>query len=246
MTFKQSFLLFSVLFFYQLNSLAQNIDITKMELKSQKIYITYNIDDDNPNNEYLVTIYSSIDNFSAPLTKVTGDVGQEVKPGLRTAVWDILDEMGQYNGTLSMEIRASVFVPFARLRNFNDGGSYKRGKSYDFEWRPGNTNPVHIELYKEGTRLQGELNHPNNGEYTIVFNKDLKAGSDYKIKLTDSKHPDDFVYTEEFKVKKFPLWPIIVPVAAGVGYLVYSLVSGGTDSSTANELPEFPAAPSGN
>lgn len=243
---KRRFLVISLLLFFCLGAQAQTIEITKMEIKSKKIYISYNIEDDNPNNEYLVTVYSSADNFSAPLTKLEGDVGQEVKPGLNTAVWDIFEEFGQYQGSLSLEVRASVFVPFVRLRNFNDGGKYKRGKSYDLEWRPGNTNPVHIELYKEGTRLQGELNHPNNGEYTMTFNSDLKAGSDYRIKITDSRQPDDFVFTNEFKVTKFPIWPIIIPVAAGVGYLVYSLVSGGTDGAGQNDLPEFPAVPENN
>ena len=245
MTLKRQFFVISLLLIFSLGAEAQTIEITKMEIKSKKIYISYNIEDDNPNNEYRVTVYSSVDNYSAPLTRLEGDVGQEVKPGMNTAIWDIVDEFGQFQGSLSLEVRAMVFVPFVRLRNFNDGGKYKRGKSYDLEWRPGNTNPVHIELYKEGTRLQGELNHPNNGEYTFTFNSDLKPGSDYRIKITDSRRPDDFVFTNEFKITKFPIWPIIVPVAAGVGYLVYSLVSGGTDGG-ANDLPDFPTVPENN
>ena len=164
MTTKRSFFVIGLLLFFCLSTQAQTIEINKMEIKDKKIHISYNIEDDNPNNEYLVTVYSSVDNFSAPLTKLSGDVGQEVKPGMNIAIWDIVDEFGSFQGSISLEVRAMVFVPFARLRNFNDGSKYKRGKSYDLEWRPGNTNPVHIELYKEGTRLQGELNHPNNGE----------------------------------------------------------------------------------
>lgn len=242
MTIKRTFFVMSLFYFFSLSIQAQNIEITKMEIKSKKIHISYNIDDDNPNNEYLVTVFSSTDNFAGPLTKVSGDVGQEVKPGLNTAIWDILEEIGQNPGSLSIEIRASVFVPFARLRNFTSGSSYKRGKSYDLEWRPGNTNPVHIELYREGTRLQGELNHPNNGQYTIAFNSDLKPGKNYRLKLTDSRHAEDFIFTPDFKVKrKFPVFLVVTPIVAGAAYLTYSLISGGSENQ--NNLPGFPAVP---
>lgn len=233
---------FSLFFTFQ--SWSQDIEIVKIEIRSEQIFINYAIDDQNPNNEYLVTLYSSADNFSAPLTNITGDVGQEVKPGMRTAIWNIVDDLGQYEGALSIEVRAIVFIPFIRLQNFTEG-KYKRGKPYDLKWRPGNTNPIHIELYRKGTRLQGELNHPNNGSYTINFSSEVKTGTNYQIKLTDSKHPEEFVFTTDFKIKrKIPILIIALPVAAGLGYLAYSLLSGGVNN--ANNLPDFPTAPSGN
>ena len=68
--------------------------IQKLELVNDQMVIHYDIDDSNPNNEYLVSIFSSKDNYAAPLVKVSGDVGQEVRPGRRRAQWSIREEFG--------------------------------------------------------------------------------------------------------------------------------------------------------
>ncbi len=219
---------------------AQKLSIKKMELVSDMLIVHYEIDDSNFNNEYTVSLYSSTDNFSAPVTKVNGDVGQEVKPGERQVRWAIREEYGDYKGPLSVELRANVYIPFVRLKTFVASRGYSRGKGYPVEWRPGNTNPIHIELFKEAQRMQGELNHPNNGSYTINFASRLKPGKGYRLKMTDSKHPDDFVYTEKFKVRrKVPLFIKVLPVMAG-GYFAYQLVGG---SGNENSLPPAPKAP---
>ncbi len=222
-----------------ISSFAQDIRITSMELRDQKFIIQYFIDDSNPNNEYKVSIYTNTNNYSAPITRVEGAVGEEVKPGLNTAIWNILDELGEYQGPLSIEIRASVFIPFIRLRNFNEPLAFKRGKSGIIEWKPGNTNPVHIELYREGTRLQGELNNPNNGSYTFNFNSDLKPGADYRIKITDSRSPDTFIYTSEIRIKRKTPGVLKGILGAGIGFAIYTFLGG----DTGNSLPDPPILP---
>jgi hypothetical protein len=205
------------------------------------LIVSYEIEDSNPNNEYLVTLFSSKDNFSAALQKVKGDIGQEVRPGLRKLQWSVRDEYGNFKGPISVEVRASVFVPFARLKNFITTKRYKRGKTYSLEWRPGNTNPIHIELFKGTQRLDGELNHPNNGAYSINFSSGLKPGNDYRMKLTDSRHAEDFIYTENFKVaRKIPLLLKALPVAVGGFFLVRALTGGTTET---NGLPGPPKTP---
>ncbi|MFN8340681.1 MAG: hypothetical protein U0V64_03355 [Cyclobacteriaceae bacterium] len=155
-------------------AVAQNAKITQIELKGEVVVVHYDLEDNNPNNEYQISLYTSNDKFSAPMTKVSGDVGSEVKPGAdRKIEWNLLKEIGGYKGKLSLEIRGRVFVPFVKLRNFDARRSYKRGKNYDIAWRPGNTNPIHIELYKGSTRVSGELNHPNNGAYTLSMGTHL-------------------------------------------------------------------------
>ncbi len=220
---------------------SQKMKIQKMELINDVLIVHYEIDDSNPNNEYLVSVYTSKDNYAAPVIKIKGDIGQEVKPGTRKAEWNIREEFGDYEGPLSIELRANVFIPFIRLKSFTKTKGYKRGKGYELDWRPGNTNPIHIELFKENQRLQGELNHPNNGEYTVNFASNLKPGSNYKIKVTDSKHPQDFLYTVNFRVKrKIPLLLKALPILAG-GYFLATFLRG--SSSSANNLPNAPAAP---
>ena len=233
-----------LLIFITLAANGQKLQITRLELVNDQLVVHYNIDDTNPNNEYLVTLYSSKDNFAAPLTKVSGDAGQEVKPGNRKITWNICSEYGDFAGPLSVEVRANVFIPFARIKASTLNKKYKRGKNLSFEWRPGNTNPVHIELFKGSTRMSGELNHPNNGSFSTQLDKGLKPGKDYRMKITDSKTPSEFVYTENFRIKrKFPLLIKLLPIA---GIAAFLGGGGGGGAETDNSLPDPSAPPTNN
>lgn len=236
------FLLASAISLFTYSGYCQKLQITRLELVNDQLVVHYLIDDANPNNEYLVTLYSSKDNFSAPLSKVSGDAGQEVKPGSKKISWNIRSEYGDFAGPLSVEVRANVFIPFARIKSASLNSKYKRGKNLSFEWRPGNTNPVHIELFRGSTRKSGELNHPNNGSYSTQLDKGLKPGKDYRLKVTDSKTPSEFVYTENFKIKrKFPLLLKLIPFAG----LAAFVASGGGGGGASNDLPN-PSGPPDN
>lgn len=200
---------------------AQTVVIKKVELILDKVVVTYDLDDNNPNNEYLLNLYTSKDNFVVPLKKVTGDIGAEIKPGVGKRVeWSIIEEYGGYKGKISLEVRGRVYVPAARLQNFDVNKTYRRGKSYDISWKPGNNNPINLELYKGGQRISGDMNVPNNGGHHYFFPTHAKPGKDYRLKLTDPKNPDDVIYSPFFKVgPKIPLWMKATPVVL-VGVLV--------------------------
>ena len=200
---------------------AQNVSIKKVELAGDKVIVYFDLDDSNSSNEYLLNLYGSKDNFAAPLTKVKGDVGTEVKPGLGKKVeWGILEEYGAYKGRISLELRGKVFVAFVKLKNFDSDKSYKRGKQYDIFWKPGGNNPVNVELFKGKERIQGEMNHANNGDYVLNIPSNAKTGKDYRIKFSDSKNNDEVIYTPFFKVI-----PKIPTALKAVGALV--LIGGG-------------------
>ena len=60
---------------------AQRASIKRVELAGEKIVVWYDLEDSNPANEYQIQLYSSQSNFNTALSKVTGDVGNEIKPG---------------------------------------------------------------------------------------------------------------------------------------------------------------------
>ena len=229
------------------STVAQSVSIKKIELYGERVIVHYDLDDANPNNEYQINLFASKDKFSAPLAKVTGDIGGEVKPGLdRKVEWNLMEEYGPYKGKISLEIRGRVFVPFVKLRNFDTEKAYKRGESYDISWRPGNTNPIHIELYKGSQRVGGELNHPNNGAYTLSIGSKVAPGKDYRLKISDSKQPDEIIYSDYFTVKpKYPLFVKLIPALAVVGGVVYLIVGSGgsnTKDTTPQPIP-YPGFP---
>lgn len=224
---------------------AQTVTIKKVELSGDKILVFYDLEDSNSEREFLLNVFASKDNFTAPLQKVNGDIGSEIKPGLNKKVeWRIREEYGGYKGKLALEIRGKAYMPFIKLQNFNTAESYKRGKQYDVLWKPGNTNPLQIELFKGDQRIAGDVNLPNDGTYTLNIPSHAKSGSDYRLKITDSKNSEEVIYTNYFKVKpKVPILLKVLPVLA-VGGVAALLVGGGGDEnkgdSKAIELPPLP------
>lgn len=232
-------------------AIAQSVTIKKVELAGDKVLVYFDLDDSNSSHEFAVNLYASRDNFTVPLAKVKGDVGQEVKPGANKKIeWNIIEEYGGYKGKLALEIRGRVYVPFVKLQNFNTEQSYKRGKSYNLSLKAGNTNPIHVELYKGSLRVGGEMNHPNNGSYTLTIPSNAKPGSDYRLKITDSRNSEEVVYSPMFKVKpKVPMVAkILVPVAV-IGVAVVALGgkkdSGGTSGGSGDGPIPTPPLPGG-
>ena len=225
---------------------AQRVSITKVELAGEKVIAHYDLEYSNASQEFLVNLYGSKDNFAAPLTKVTGDVGAEIKPGTNKKIeWKIRDEYGGYKGKLALEIRGKVYVPVVKLQDFNASKTYKKGKQYELVWRPGNSNPVNIELFKGDTRILGDMAQPNNGAYTLHVPKTLKNSKDYRVRFTDSRNGEDVVYTPYFKISKIPVLVFVTPVVVVGGIVAAVLLGGGggePDGGGNGEivLPELP------
>lgn len=213
----------------------QKVQINKVELAGEKIVVHYDLEDTTPGHEYLLNLYSSVDNFSAPLTKVTGDIGAEVKPGTgKKLEWAIRQELGGYKGKISLEVRGKVYTPFVKLTNFNVSQSYKRGKSYPLEWKPGAANPIQIELFKGDQRISGESNQPNSGNYMLNIPPKAEKGDDYRLRITDSRNGDEVIYSKPFTVKpKIPLLLKVLPiVVVGGGAAAFVGGGGGGESPT--------------
>jgi hypothetical protein len=224
-------------------SLAQTVQIKNIQLAGSKVIVYYDLEDSSPTNEYQLGLYASTDNFTVPMSKVKGDVGGEIKPGLNKKIeWDVKEELGDFTGDISLEIRGKVFVVFVKLKDFDAAKTYKRGKRYGISWKPGSTNPIHIELYKGSERMTGELNHPNNGAYTLSLPSRIEPGKDYRLKISDSKKPDDVVYTDYFTVKqRVPLVSKIAAAGIVLGGLTYLALSLGGGAEAGDPNIEDPA-----
>ena len=219
----------------------QSVTISKVEVAGDNIIVDYTLESPNTSHRFLLNLYSSKDNFSSPLTKVTGDVGQEVAPGSNRVVWNIRQEFGNYKGRLALEVRGRVYVPFVKLNNFNTLDSkYKRGKLHDVVWKPGNSDPLNIELYKGDQRVQGSMAQPNNGSFTLNIPSNTKPGKDYRLKITSTRSNDEFLYTPFFAiVPKVPLLLKALVPAALIGGAA-AAAGGGTKDSGSTGTTELP------
>jgi uncharacterized protein (TIGR02145 family) len=112
---------------------SQSITNVQTSLENNKITISYNLDS---RENVIVSVLISEDggkNFSGPLTKVTGDVGLDVKPGSnKRIVWDVLSERGMLMGnSIVFRVKASRFATFQDPR---DNKTYKMVKIGNQIW----------------------------------------------------------------------------------------------------------------
>ena len=230
---------------------AQRAAIKKVELAGEKIIVHYDLEDGNPANEYQINLYTSQSNFTTALTKVKGDVGNEIRPGANKKIeWDIREELGPFKGKLSLEIRGKMLIPVAKMNNISAGDKFKRGKTHQLTWKPGTNNPVNIELLKDGQPINSQLNQPNNGSYSLFIPPHTVVGKGYSLRITDTRDTENASTSQPFAVtRKIPMLMKVVPILA-IGGVVAVLASGGGGggdddpgpgtNSGEIELPGFP------
>lgn len=208
---------------------AQKASIKRVEVAGQKIIVHYDLEDSNPANEYHISLYSSQSNFQTALTRVKGDVGNEIKPGSDKKIeWNIVEELGPYKGKLSLEVRGRMFVPVAKISNISTGARLKRGKSHLLVWRPGNNNPVNIELLKGDQPVSSQPHQPNNGSLQVLIPPHMEIGNDYSFRITDSRDPGNSTQSPTFAVtRKVPLLFKVLPVVVVGGVVAVLTGSGG-------------------
>lgn len=224
----------------------QQVTITKVEVAGPQIIVTYDLDDSNPNHSYWLSLYSSSDNFTKALTRVTGDIGQEVKPGVsKKIIWNLQEEIGGYRGKLALEIRGRVYVPFVRVSGFGRGQKYKRGTSQAIRWEAGGSGTIDVELFKGDKRVAYDLGTANDGTTTIVIPANAKPGKDYTMRFTNTSNREETISTGTFSVvRKVPLGLKVLPlIAIGGAAAALGGGGGGGDNGGGNgeiPLPDFP------
>lgn len=209
---------------------SQDFLVKRLEAAQGKVNIYYDLVDTLARG-YTINVYSSRDNFIAPLQKITGDAGLEVKPGLnKKIVWDAPAELGPaFEGKVALEVRGRAYIPFVRFDRFEEYKALKRGKTYMINWTGGTPqNILHFELYKGEKKVGVNFTDvANTGKYKMTLPTSVKPGKDYTFKITDTKNKDEIVYTGKFAVKrKVPLTLKVMPII-GVSALVYFLTGGG-------------------
>jgi len=106
-------ILFIFICFILVNSLyAQKVTQIRFYQDGQQIVILYNLTGAKYFQLFNVSVYVSTDggnNYIGPLKKVNGDIGLNVTPGIyKKIIWDVFEEMPDFGGKVSFEVRAVV------------------------------------------------------------------------------------------------------------------------------------------
>ncbi|HZY81943.1 MAG TPA: Ser-Thr-rich GPI-anchored membrane family protein [Cyclobacteriaceae bacterium] len=210
------------------NLSAQDFAIKKMEVTPDQVIIHYDLVDTTRNRTYSVFLYSSVDNFLSPVTKVFGDLGIEVRPGLNKKIsWNSKEELGpNFNGEVSLEVRGRMYVPFIRFDGFEDVPVRKRKTPFIVKWSGGTRqNILNFQLYKGEKLVHTFPNAPNENEYKLEIPMSVRPGDGYYFRIADSKNRDQVVITPQFQIKrKYPLVLQALPVGV-VGAVAFLLIA---------------------
>ena len=221
---------------------SQTVEIVNIGIDDGKVNMLFNIVDTLVGRYYTVRVYSSKDNYLNPLKELSGDVGMEVSPGFgKEIVWDAAKELGSsYDGELSLEIRARVYIPFINVDSFSDIETITRKRKRNITWTGGRaSNVLNFDLYREDEKIITFSNVANVGHYLLELPVHTKPGKGYYFIISDSKNKDEVVRTSEFKVKrKTPLLLKKIPILS-LGLAAYILFEPEED----NTLPAPPSNP---
>jgi len=219
---------------------AQVFVIAKAERQGDNIVLYYELTDSINNRAYTINVYTSLDNYINPLTRVTGDVGLEIKPGgNRKIIWNAKEELGaSFDGEVALEVRGKIYIPFVKLDGFGDYQKFKRLRNYKITWTGGRGNSVlNFDLYRGEKKITTFPNIANVGQYTLRLDGNVRPGKNYRLKVSDAKNKDDVVWTENFTIKrKTPLLLKMLPIL-GVGYLATTLAGKSTSNNDIVDPP---------
>ena len=217
----------------------QRVANLRTELKSGLMTVTYDLVAPSEEYSFDVKLYSSHNNYSVPVTRVTGDVGEGVKSGInKKLIWNVREELGVFQGSLQVELSATpkMVVPAIELISPAGGQVVRRGKNLEVKWKGGSkTEEVEIQLTR-GTDLHRKIEKVSNtGSYSLSIAKDEPLG-EYQVRVLSLSGE---VFSKPFEVKKpSKLLLKILPVVGLAG--VAAVLTGGGSSGGVKELPVAP------
>ena len=214
---------------------AQKIVNLRAEAQGDKIVVTYDLIG-IPDDRYDVDLFSSHNNFAAPLRQVKGDVGKNLQGGAAKRIeWDAKLELGDFKGQLTFEVHATVMAPLAFV---SMASSVKRGTVLGLTWRGGDkSNDVKIELMKGGQTLNTLTTTHNSGSFSWDIPPHLKPGEDYQLRMTNGK---EMATSSDFTIRR--KIPLVFKAAAPAILLVAVILINGS-SKAAGTIADPPVLP---
>ncbi len=213
---------------------AQTIENVQATPEGNKVYITYDLKSAIAGQKFTVELRSSINNYTAALKEVSGDVGPDQEAGIgKTIIWNAIAEQGNFTGSVTFEVTSTLSYSPLTVVNPSAGSSVKIGKPVDIEWKGGDRGRSLKMALLQGDMTVTEVPSVGSaGKYTWPVPKSLSKGENYQIKLFDPSKPNDAAMSAEFQLKKTSILVYVIPgvVVAGVAAALLLGGNGGGDT----------------
>lgn len=226
---------------------SQSVENVKATLFDDHVTITYDLRTPIPDQEFTITLYSSVNNFTTPLTKVNGDVGPGIKPGLGKSInWEAKNELGDFDGEVVFEIRGLAILnvkPYA-FSNISKETKAKRGKILNIEWSGGRSgDAITLQLMKSGQVNSTITRTTNTGGYSWQVPKNTAKG-EYQLFMIVAGNT---LMSEPFKIRaKTPAIVKIAPMILLGGTAYFFLINDGSGEGRLFTMNKLPAPPEPN
>jgi hypothetical protein len=220
---------------------AQEIQNVHADFDGEKVIISYDLVSPYLDDRFSVLLFSSHDDFKAPLSLLVGDAGANVSGGRAHRItWDAKSSLpSDFNAEITFKVKASIAVSLHHASRLDakplDFASYKRGGILNLEWNGGREKePIAIELLKNDELVEKISEAENNNLYSWTIPGKTKPGKDYSIRVSKVNDSRVSTMSQPFQIKpKVALWMKLVPVAV-VGGIV-AVLAGSKD-----EEPDLP------
>jgi hypothetical protein len=164
---------------------AQQITYVQAQVTGDFVTVYYTLVEEAPGQSFAVALYGSQDGFGQPLSRVRGDVGDGVTAGgTRQIEWGIGEELPDYQGTLTFEVRARLTFAPVTIRRPQAFEQLQRGKSYRLAWEGGLTGgTVDLFLVTADDKAIPVIRVPNTGAYDWTVPRHLPRGRPYRLRI---------------------------------------------------------------
>lgn len=243
-------LLSGILCMLAFTSQAQRIENFRTEVKGRIIEITYDLISEEDGITFDLNLYSSLDNYTAPLKFVSGDVGEEILPGIgKKITWNAGQELQEFQGDVFLELRGIITPPWIRILTPNRGDKVKPGKELEIRWDSDVDRDIKIDLYR-GTSFVSEITStPNSGSYIWLVPASAVKDSKYNLVFTSPAKRGKQESSGYFTISKgVPIWAVgggVVVVGVVVAILTMGEDPPDDDETTTDEIND-PPKPGGN
>lgn len=197
---------------------AQSVSQVRAEkVGRDSVRIFYTLEDPSEERTYRIDIFAITDDDTLRLTKVYGDIGDSIRVGAHTAIWNAIGESGRFRGPVMFRVRA---IPSFLINDPGEGLTLKKGKPFTFSWYGGNSHldDLSLILYQydnvlDTLRVVSEVN-----QFTWQVPAEVTPGKGYRVRIIGTDKTGINSFTNEFIIaRKIPLYYIIAPAVALVG-----------------------------
>jgi hypothetical protein len=228
---------------------AQQVSNVNARLSGENVIITYDLVGTKVGQKFKIELFSSNDNYGAPLQLVSGHVGEDQLGGSGKQIeWRAKEELGVFSGNITFEVRSTVTFTPIQITSPVPSSSFKPGKSLPIKWTGGMPNTTfQIELMKGNTLSNSIGTSSNTQSYNWTIPKDITKGSDYQIKMYDIQDrasteitSGNFIVKSAGGAKKIIIPVLAVGATAGILCAVKVICPDNPEDPVNTDLPVPP------